>query len=146
MVFASLGIKFGYEKAFKISRWIGCVFAIIILSLFVFIAINGKINLSLLFFCSFVFFGAISREKENKYIKIFGVLDEQNLKRGTIVKTFAVHKDMKIKRLISILDERAVNQVLVFDKREKIASLNQSAIENMIEGANIYSSIAENLP
>ena len=146
VVFASLGIKFGYEKAFKISRWIGCVFAIIILSLFVFIAINGKINLSLLFFCSFVFFGAISREKENKYIKIFGVLDEHNLKRGTIVKTFAVHKDMKIKRLISILDERAVNQVLVFDKREKIASLNQSAIENMIEGANIYSSIAENLP
>ena len=145
IVFASLGVKVGYEKAFKISKWIGCVFAVILLAVFVLCVVFGVVNLSLLFFSLFVFFGAISREKENKYIKIFGALDEENLKRGTIIKTYAVHKDMKIKKLIGILDDRAVNEVVVFDKDRKIASLNQKAIENMIERANIYSSIAENL-
>ena len=145
IAFASLGIRLGYDKAFKISRWIGCVFAFVLLGVFIWSVCSGVLNISLLFFSLFVFFGAILRAKENKYVKLFGVMDEQNLKRGTIIKTYAVHKDMKIKRLINLLDERSVNEVVVFDKDKKVALLNQRAIENMIEKANIYSSIAENL-
>lgn len=145
IVFDILGLKWGYNRAFTISKIIGSAFSIILMSLFIIGAINGAVNLSLLFFAFFVMFGALSREKENKYVKIFSVLNEQNLKRGTAIKIHAVHKDMKIKRLITLLDVRCVNEVAVFDDNKKIAHLSQSQVENLVEKSNIYCSISENL-
>lgn len=145
IVFAMLGYKVGYEKAFTISKIIGIVFSCVLLLLFILSLINGAINLSLLFFCAFVLFGALSREKENKYVKIFSALSEERLMRGTIVLTHAVHKDMSIKKLITLLDQRAVNEVAVFEDGVKIAHLNQREIEELIKNADIYSKISKNI-
>lgn len=145
IVFASLGAKFGYERAFNISKIIGIIFSLLILALFVIGIFINAINISLLFFSLFIFFGAINREKENKYIKIFSALDKEKLKNGAILKTYAVSKEMKIKKLINLLDSRAVNEVAVFDGDKKIVTLSQRRIEKIIEKANIYSTISQNL-
>ncbi len=145
IVFAMLGVKLGYEKAFTISKVMGIVFALVLSLLFVVGLFNNLLNLSLLFFSVFVFFGAISREKENKYVKIFTVLDDEKLKRGVAVKVYAVHKDIKIKNLINLIDFRSVSEVEVFDNGNKIAHLSQKGIERIISSTNIYSSVAESL-
>ncbi|MBO7149448.1 MAG: M50 family metallopeptidase [Clostridia bacterium] len=145
IVFCFFAEKFGYDRSFIINKIIGGVFALLLIALFVFGAIKGVINFSLLFFSLFVCFGAFSRERENKYVKIFSVLSKDNLKRGMPIKRFAVDKDMQVKKLISILDSRAVNQVEVYENDKKIATLTQDKIEKIIEKANIYSKLGQNL-
>ena len=61
------------------------------------------------------------------------------------IKRFAVDKDMQVKKLISILDSRAVNQVEVYENDKKILTLTQEKIEKIIEKANIYSKLSQNL-
>ncbi len=145
IVFCFFADKFGYDRSFIINKIIGGLFALLLIALFVFGAIKGVVNFSLLFFSLFVCFGAFSRERENKYVKIFSVLSKDNLKRGMPIKRFAVDKDMQVKKLIGILDSRAVNQVEVYENDKKIATLSQEKIEKIIEKANIYSKLGQNL-
>ena len=106
---------------------------------------NSVFNFSLMFFALFVCFGTFSRERENKYVKIFNCSSIENLKRGMIVVRHAVDKDITIKRLLSLLDERAINEVEVFDGDKKIAMLNQKQIEEIIKTANIYTKLSQSL-
>ncbi len=145
IIFCFLADKFGYDKSFAINKVLGGAFALFLLGLFVFGAIKGLLNFSLLFFSLFVSFGTFSRERENKYVKIFSVLSKDNLQRGMIVRRIAVDKDINVKKLICLLDNRAVNEVLVYENGKKIASLDQQRLEKVIESANIYSKLGENL-
>ena len=145
IIFCFFANKFGYDKSFIVNKIIGGTFALILIVLFVVGAIKGLFNFSLLFFSLFVCFGTFSREKENKYVKIFSILSKDNLKRGMPVKRFAVDKDIQIKKLVCLLDNRAVNEVLVYENDKKVASLSQERIEKVIEKANIYSKLGENL-
>lgn len=145
IIFCFLAERVGYDRSFLLNKIIGGVFASILLALFIVGAIKGVFNFSLLFFSLFVGFGTFNREKENKYVKIFSVLSSDNLKRGMPVKRFAVDKDIQIKRLVCLLDNRAVNEVLVYENERKIAILNQERIERVIEKSNIYSKLGENL-
>ena len=145
IIFCLLADKLGYDKSFSINKIIGGAFAVTLLIVFVVGAIKSVFNFSLLFFSLFVCFGTFSREKENKYVKIFSVLAKDNLKRGMPVKAYAVDKDIQIKKLVALLDNRAVNQVVVYQDNKKIAILSQERLEEIIEGANIYSKLGENL-
>ncbi len=145
ILFCFFADKFGYDRSFIVNKIIGGVFTLLLLALFIFGAIKGALNFSLLFFSLFVCFGALSKERENKYVKMFSVLSKDNLKRGMPIKRFAVDKDMQVKKLISILDSRAVNQVEVYENDKKLLTLTQEKIEKIIERANIYSKLGENL-
>ncbi len=143
VVFCFLAERLNYDRAFFICKLMGGAFAFILLVAFMLNAVNGILNFSLLFFSLFVCFGTFSREKENKYVKIFSGLSNQNLKRGMPYITHAVDKEISIKRLISLLDVRAVNQVVVYDGGKKLTSLSQEKIEQIISEAKIYSKLSE---
>ena len=145
ILFCFFADKIGYDKSFIINKVTGGVFSLLLLTLFVVGLIKGMTNFSLLFFSLFVCFGTFSRERENKYVKIFSVLSKDNLKRGMPIKRYAVDKDIEIKKLVGILDSRAVNELVVYENDKKILSLSQEKIEKVIERANIYSKLSENL-
>ena len=145
IIFAHLANKLGYDKAFLISKIVGAVFSFLLCACFVLGLFFNIMNYSLLFFSLFVVFGTFNREKENKYVKILSVLSKENLERGIPLKKFAVHQDISIKRLISIIDSRAVNEVDVYKDDKKIATLSQEKLEKLIEKSNIYSKLSENL-
>ncbi len=145
IAFCFFAEKMGYDKSFLINKIAGGAFAILLLALFIVGCVKNTINFSLLFFSLFVCFGTFSREKENKYVKIFSALSKDNLKRGMPINRYAVDKDMQIKKFIALLDSRAVNEVVVYDGNEKIVTLSQGKIEKIIESANIYSKLSENL-
>lgn len=143
IVFCYLAQRVGYDKAFSISKIIGGAFSGVLVFAFAFSLINKTVNFSLLFFSLFVCFGTFSRERENKYIKIFSSLSSQNLKRGMPLVTYAVDKEITIKRLVAILDVRAINQVVVYENGKRITSLNQERIEEIIKNGKIYSKLSE---
>ena len=143
IVFCYLAQRLGYDRAFSISKIIGGAFSGFLVLAFAFSLINKTVNFSLLFFSLFVCFGTFSRERENKYIKIFSSLSSQNLKRGMPLITHAVDKDISIKRLVAILDVRAINQVVVYENGKRITSLSQERIEEIIKNGKIYSKLSE---
>ena len=145
IVFCLLAQKVGYNKAFTICKVLGGAFAAVLSVGFIVCIVNGVFNFSLFFFALFVCFGTFSRERENRYIKIFSCSSTENLKRGMTVVRHAVDKDITIKRLLLILDERALNEVEVFDGDNKIALLNQKRIEEIIKNANIYTKLSQSL-
>ena len=143
IVFCFLAQRVGYDRAFTISKIVGGAFSSVLFLVFIFGLIVREVNFSLLFFSLFVCFGTFSRERENKYIKIFSTLSSQNLKRGMPLITHAVDKDVTIKRLMAILDVRAINQVVVYGNGKKLTSLSQERIEEIVKNGKIYSKLSE---
>jgi hypothetical protein len=137
---ASLKGALGSQKALKISKGIGLSFSALLVCLFI-ASIFYQINLSLLFFSLFVLFGALSNNKENKYIMLYSVLSEEKLIRGLPYKKHALHKNATVKKLLSILDESSVNEVAIFDGGKIIALLSQEKIGKILEKGDLYAKI-----
>ena len=103
VVSAILTQRFGEKKSSIICKVLGGVFAVFLLALFI-VTIFNTINLSLLFFALFVTFGAFGKGRENKYVKAYSTLSENNLMRGVPIKRTAVSKNVTVKRLLSLID------------------------------------------
>ncbi len=141
-LWAMLALKLGRDKAGIISKVIGGAFSLALAGLFV-LSLFYTPNLSLLFFALFVLFGAFGKGKDNKYIKVFNTVNKSALSRGLPVVIQAVSPDIKIKRLVSILEVNAVNRIEVYDGYEKIATLSQKRVEEIIEKGEIYSPLSK---
>ena len=137
---ASLSLLMGDDKAFFICRIIGVVFALLLTALFIISAFN-QINLSLMFFAAFVLFGALSRQKENKYVKLYTAPEEDGLLRGMPYKKQALSINATVKKLMLCLDERAINEVVIFDGNKQVTTLTQRRIGEIVERADLYSPI-----
>ncbi len=139
-----LSVKLKREKAVKICKGIGVFGGLLLLGLFI-LSILNEVNFSLLFFSAFIIFGALSRDKENKYIKIISVVSKRRLKNGVEIKKIAVDKDITIKKLISVIDTGYINEVVVYENENPIAVLSQKEVIGIIEKANIYGKLKENI-
>ncbi len=132
-----ISLKLGKERATKICKIIGIVFSLLLISLFI-ATLFFTPNLSLLLFALFLFFGAVCKSKDCVYVKLKTIFSKSNLKRGVPYKKIAVDKEMTIQKLIKILDKEAVNEVVVFNGEEKIATISQKRLNEIIEKGNIY--------
>ncbi|MBQ0099103.1 MAG: site-2 protease family protein, partial [Firmicutes bacterium] len=117
ILLAILSKRIKREKALKFCKLFGVFGGLILLALFI-ITIFNEINFSLLFFSLFIIFGAISNDKENKYVRIYNSISNKKLKRGIEYKKIAVDKDITIKKLISILDYNYINEVVIYENGE----------------------------
>lgn len=140
---ASLIMKFGKKKGETICKVIGVIFCAVIVACF-FMTMKNP-NISLLFFAAFVLFGVFGKGKGNQYVRLYSGFCFTNLKRGVIVKRQAVDKNITVKKIINLLDQATLNEILVFDGEKEIALLSQSRINKIIISADIYSTIGENL-
>lgn len=135
---ALLSLKIGEDRAFKICKITGVAFAALLFAGFVFTAFHTP-NVSLFIFAVFVFVGAISREKDNKYVKINSVMSRENLSRGMPIKRQAVSKEITLKKLIKIADANAINEIDVYDGDTLVKRLNQRQITEILAQGDIYS-------
>lgn len=142
IVKALLSGSVGAKKAEKTCKVAGVTFATTLFALFI-ASVFYTINFSLILFASFVFFGAIKKDKENVYAKIFLTTSERRLKRGMQYKKQGVDKNMTVKKLVGILDENAINEVVVFDKDTEIARLSQKRIAEIVQKADFNAPIAK---
>ncbi len=137
-----LYLKFGEKKGEKISKIISLIFSIILILGFV-LTCFYKANISLIIFSLFVLFGAFGKAKENKYLRVFKRINSLNLKNGVCFKKIGVDKSVTVKKLITLLDFKAINEVAVFDGDEILGVLSQKRLVNIIENGNFYATISE---
>ena len=132
-------LKFGKKASSIICKITGVVFALLLILSF-FLTLEN-LNVSLLFFSMFVLFGAFGKGAKNGYIKLYSAVSENRLKRGVMVKRQAVDKSVTVKKVMSILDENALNEIDVYENGEKLLTLTQTQINNIILSADLYSAI-----
>lgn len=135
-------LKWGKEVSSIVCKVTAVVMAAALLSAFIYSAFN-EINFSLLFFTMFVCFGAFGKAKDNKYVKLYTACWTKNLKRGAIVKRQAVDKSVTVKKVMSLLDETAVNEIDVYVGGKKATTFTQNKISEIIEKADLYAEIGE---
>lgn len=140
---AVLGLKIGKKRADLVCRIVGVVFVSLLLLAF-FITLNRTVNVSLLLFALFVLFGLFGKARENKYVKLC-VGSTENLKRGMPVVKQALDKNASVKKMLSILNVDAINEIAVYDGDEQVAVLTQKRIKEITEKAELYQPVARYL-
>lgn len=136
-LFAALAKKTGRARAEKISGVIGAAFATALAAGFA-VTLFYSPNFSLLFFAAFVAVGAVSREKDNVYVKIYGGTTEKCLMRGMPVIRHALSQNATVKKMMSILDCTAINEIAVYDGEKRVAVLTQDDVRRIMEKGEIY--------
>ncbi len=139
---AFLSLKIGKKRAQKVCRILGVFFSVLFLGLFVLTVFN-KVNFSILFFALFIFSGAVNRESDVGYVRIYNGVNVKKLKKGVVVKRIAIEKSVTVKKLLSILDADAINEVDVYDGEKKICTLSQEKIKKIMEKGDLSSSISK---
>ncbi len=143
VLFALISLKAGDKKANLVVKILAVVFSIIFLGVFVFSILINKINFSALTFGLFILVCGLSKDRDNKYIKAYFSLSNSRLDKGAEVKTHAVSTNMTIKKLLSILDERAVNKVEIYDLGDLKATLSQAKINEIMEKGDLYKTVGD---
>lgn len=139
----SLSLK--REVAFKICKTIGVVFSAALFGLFV-VSCFFTVNVSLLFFALFVLFGALSKEKDNVYLRFSTFPSKKRLKKGVPIKRQAVDKSITVKELVRIIDVGAINEIVVYDDSGKaIKTLLQKDVIDLMETGDLYSPVSRYL-
>ena len=138
---AFTALKFGQKPSKIICKVTGVVFSLLLVLAF-FLTLNS-LNISLLFFSTFVLFGAFGKGSRNRYIKLYSAVTERRLKRGISVKVQAVDKSVTVKKVMSLLDENSLNEIQVYDGDIKRKTLTQRDINRIILSADLYSPIGK---
>lgn len=140
VLYALLSLKMKKERALAISKVIGFILGASLLLLFI-LSCSRQINFSLLFFSMFIIVGAIQERKGGRYVKLFLAPSYQKLKRGMPYKKQAVDSGVTLKKLMSILDQDAINEVVVYKNGKPIATLTQENIEKLLVNYSIYTKL-----
>lgn len=137
-----LAQRIGSEKARVVCKTLGIAFATGLLGLFI-TSLFFTVNFSILFFAAFAFFGAIDKNKENRYIRIYSTLSKEKLKRGVPYRRQAIDKSVPLIKMLRILDANALNEIIVYDGDRVAAKLDQRRITEIMEKGDLYSPIAK---
>lgn len=140
---AYTAMRLGQKRSERLCKITGGVLSLLLIALFLITVFSGTVNLSLLFFSLFIFFGAFGKARENKYVKVYSAVTDQKLRRGIIVKRQAVDESVTLKKLLTVLDANALNEIEVYKKGKKVATLNDEKLKKIMENGDIYSPIGK---
>ena len=134
--------KIGYKKASTITKIVGLILAILLLVGFILTCFR-EINLSLLFFSLFMLFGVYSKRSAGVYVHLFSEPSSERLKRGLPVKRIAVDKNVTVKKMTTLLDVDAINEVAIYDGDKQIALFSQKRITEIAKTGDFYSPVSK---
>lgn len=123
----------------------GIAFSCVLGGLFVFTCFH-KVNISLLFFALFALFGTVGVSREAKYVRLFDGSFSKVLKRGGTVRRIAVAETVTVKRLMILLDCKALNEVCVYDREGHLTdTVSEKELLTILSGENLYKTVGEAL-
>lgn len=144
ILFSLIADKKNSLVASKVCKIISVILSLGLFALFI-TSIFFTINISLLFFSLFIMFGALNKNEDVRYVKIFSSLTEKRMMQGVEVKRHAISVNATIKTLMGVIDEQALNEIVVMDGQKTVCLINQQNINRIIENGEIYSKISQNL-
>ena len=137
VLLALLSKKFKRDKALKACKIVSVAFGAGLAALFI-ASLFFKPNISLAFFAAFVLFGALSKKKENAYVRMYTSMNAAALKRGMPYKKQALSADADVKKLINVIDCDAENEVVLYRDGKEVKTLKQSDITRICQEHGIY--------
>ncbi len=140
--YATLAQKTDKKRAAKVCKAISLSIAIALFIGFAATLFDSP-NISLFFFSVFALTGAFTSQKDNVYVKIGTGVTEKRLLRGMPVLKQAVSSGITVKKLAALLDCNAVNEIDVYEKDKKIATLYQKDLSDIIQRGEIYAKIKD---
>ena len=143
ILYATLRTKLSSNTAQKICKGVGLIFCVLLISLFVVASVKGQVNLSLLFFASFVVVGVFGKKNHGKYVKMFADFPLEKTKRGMLCKKQAIDESATLKKLLSLLDEDCFNEVIMLSNGKPKATLSQLQITKIIQKYPLYTKLSE---
>ena len=138
---AALSLVTTRKKAMLIVKITGIVCAIALFSLFVFSVIKNNINISILFFALFMLTGAITKTKENAYVKIF---KNRSIYLGGIKerKRLILSGDLTLKQLMQKTEGNCFYALDITDKKTgEIKSLSVKQTEEILSSYRLYDTL-----
>ncbi len=135
ILFAFLALRLKEKTAALTCKILGVIFSTLILALFVISLFNAP-NYSVLFFALFIFFGAICREKDTGYVRIFYNGVQRKLKKGVEIKRFAVDKSITVKGLVNLMEVNAINEIVFYENLRPVKVLSQADVQKIVENGD----------
>ena len=139
---AILSLKLSKRKARLITGLVGITLGFILLAFFV-ASCYSNINVSLLFFSLFIIFGAFPSKNPARYVKLFSDLSLNKLKRGMPFKKQGIDQSASLKKVVSVLDEDCINEVVVYKNGLPVATLSQADLSKMVKNYPLSWSLAK---
>lgn len=137
---AILSNFFSRKTALLITKILGFVLACLIALLFIYSCFM-TVNFTLLFFALFLFTGAITKTKENSYVKIFK--NRAEFLRGVKEqKRFVANGEITLKQLISVCPSDCFFTLEILDlKNKKSLILTREQTENLLSSYSYSDSL-----
>ena len=142
VLLAALSQRIARDKALKICKIVSVAIAAAVLGLFI-VSLFSAPNFSILFFAAFIVFGALSKKGENVYVRLFAGVSAASLQRGLPYKKQALSVDADVKKLISMLDVDALNEIVLFKDGQKVKTLTQEEITEICQSHSIYDKLSD---
>ncbi|PWM73361.1 MAG: hypothetical protein DBX59_05200 [Bacillota bacterium] len=142
VLLAALSQRVARDKALKICKIVSVAIAAAVLGLFI-VSLFSAPNFSILFFAAFIVFGALSKKGENVYVRLFAGASAASLQRGLPYKKQALSVDADVKKLISMLDVDALNEIVLFKDGQKVKTLTQEEITEICQSHSIYDKLSD---
>lgn len=140
VLLATLSLKMSRKTALKIVKAIGVIVSAAMLGLFVYSCFT-TLNVSLLFFSSFMLFGNLFLPKDNVYTRICSYYSPESLKRGKIVKRVAINERTLVRDLFGYIENGYLLEVeIVGEKKKAVLSCDKTA--KIIMEGDIYRSVS----
>lgn len=138
---AALSLATTRKKAMLIVKITGILCSAALFALFVFSIIKNNINISVLFFALFMLTGAITKTKENAYVKIF---KNRSIYLGGIKerKRLILSGDLTLKQLMQKTEGNCFYALDVTDKKTgEIKSLSVKQTEEILSSYRLYDTL-----
>ena len=124
---ATLSLIISRKMAIMIVKILGVLLSCVLLALFIY-SIFTKVNFTLLFFSAFMLVGALGRQKDSEYVKIYSNLTYKKTTRPTVVKRLIISGESEVKSLYKLLNGEYYYEVVIDGKFSK----------TVLEGESLY--------
>ena len=130
------------KQALLISRIISLLFCVFGVLLFLFAALNGTVNFSLLAFSLFLAAGAFSRKK-NSFIRLNFSL-RSAFERGIPLRQIAISASCSVKKTLTFLSSDAYLLLHVYNENERfLGTITQNELSEFFAQKGLYAVLGE---
>ncbi|MDY4186539.1 MAG: site-2 protease family protein [Candidatus Borkfalkiaceae bacterium] len=140
---ALLSHKLNYKKSLLITRIIGAIFGFSLLGLFVWSVFN-TVNFSILFFSSFLIFGALFKGKESAYIKTYVNRSSALIEGVKESKKLIASRDITLKQLLTAVNDKSYFELELVDLKRGVSTiLNRSETQKLLSSYMLYNTLGD---
>ena len=131
------------KKARACCLILSTTLALTLLFFFIYLAINGTWNFTLLAFSLFLGIGGFGHAKDKANYQKLDYSFQEAFRRGVTVRHVAVDTNCTVKKALRFLDERSYVAFEIYDEKEQfLGTLSQNELAQKFGTANLYAPLA----